>query len=134
MYDNHRVDPGDYEYSVTVPSMYLEPNDDPVIVIRVSAHGGGTPGQAYAYNGWTYSVEVDGAELITGDDLRTNATPSTHASIARTLANFLAAAGESLHYHSQRSERSEYADEYDRPAQDFLTAEYERLSEFGYNA
>jgi hypothetical protein len=134
MYDNHRVDAGDYEYSVAVPSMYVAPNDDPNIFIRISAHGGGTVGRAYAHNGWTYSVEVAGAEIITGDDLRSNATPGTHEGMARTLANMLAAAGESLHYHDMRGSESEYAEEYDRPARDFLTAEYERLSDFGEGA
>jgi len=127
-------DPTEYEYSVNVPSMYVEPNDDPTVTIRVSAHGGGTAGQAYAHNGWAYAVEVNGETLIAGDDLRTNATPATHAGMAATLANFLAAAGESLHYHDQRGSESEYAAEYDRPARDFLTAEYERLSMFGYAA
>jgi hypothetical protein len=134
MHDNHAVDAGDFEYSVAVPSMYRAPNDDPNIIIRISAHGGGTVGRAYAHNGWTYSVEVAGAELITGDDIRSNATPATHAGMARTLANFLAAAGESLHYHDQRGSESEYAETYDRPAQNFLTAEYERLSAFGADA
>lgn len=31
----------DYEYSTDVPSMYVEPNNDPRITIRISAHGGG---------------------------------------------------------------------------------------------
>ena len=60
----------DYEYSVAVPSMYAAPNDDPNITIRISAHGGGTVGEEYAGNGWSYSIEVNGSDLITGDDLR----------------------------------------------------------------
>ena len=59
---------------------------------------------------------------------------ATHASMAVTLANFLATAGESLHYHDQRGTESDYAETYDRPARDFLTAEYERLSLFGMEA
>ena len=114
MYDNHAVNLEDHEYHVDVPSMYVEPNDDPAITIYVSAHGGGTVGQAYAHNGWTYSVTVDGSEIITGDDLRTGATPATHAGMAATLANFLAAAGESLSYHDQRGTESDYAETYDR--------------------
>ena len=135
MFDNHRVDLADHEYSVEVPSMYAAPSDDPSVTIHLSAHGGGTVGQAYAHNGWTYAVVVDGTEIITGDDLRTNATPATHAGMAATLANFLAAAGESLHYHDQRGTESDYADEYPAgPVRDFLTAEYERLSMFGIDA
>jgi hypothetical protein len=121
----------DYEYSVAVPSMYAAPNDDPNIFIRISAHGGGTVGESYAGNGWTYSVEVNGSALITGDDLRSNATPATHAQMAATLANFLSAAGESL---SLRGDRSEYRDEYLTRQREFLAAEYERLGMFATDA
>jgi hypothetical protein len=121
---------GIYEYSATVPSMYIEPNDDPLIIIWISAAGGGTVGEAYAHNTWYYSVTVNGAEIITGDDLHTNATPAAHEEMARTLAGFLSAAGESLHHADQRGTESEYTGTYDRPAQDFLTAEYERLNMF----
>jgi hypothetical protein len=127
MYGNHAVDAGDYEYSVFVPSLYVAPNDDPNIIIRISAHGGGTVGEAYAHNGWTYSVEVAGTEVITGDDIRSNATPATHAGMARTLAGFLSAAGESLRY---SGDRSEYAAEYSGSAREFLGSEYERLAMF----
>ena len=54
-------------------------------------------------------------------------TPATHADMARTLANFLAAAGESLRY---SGDRSEYAAEYSGAAREFLESEYERLAMF----
>lgn len=127
MYDNHAVDEGEYEYSVTVPSLWAAPNDDQDIVIRISAHGGGTVGESYAHNGWTYAVEVDEVTVITGDDLRSNARAGSHAGMARTLASFLSAAGESL---CLSGNRSEYASEYSDEARGMLENEYERFSMF----
>lgn len=125
---------GIYEYSVDVPSMYVTPNDDPAITIYVSAAGGGTVGEEYAHNDWYYAITVNGREFITGEDIRTNATPGSHASIARTLASVLSAYGESFHYHDHMrrdgSENSEYAHDYTQEQRDFLSAEYERFSSF----
>jgi hypothetical protein len=117
----------EYEYSVTIPSLYVTPNDDPTVAIHMSANGGGTVGESYAHNDWLYAVEVNGAELITGTDLRSNGTPGTHAGMARTLAGFLSAYGESLHYSGGDSE---YAGEYNETQREFLAAEYERFTMF----
>jgi hypothetical protein len=125
MFDNHQVD--EHEYSIDVPSLYMAPNYDATITIRMSAHGGGTVGESYAHNSWTYSVESNGTEIISGDDLRCNGTPGTHAGMSRTLATFLSAAGESLRY---SGDDSEYTHEYDEAQREFLTAEYERFSMF----
>ena len=47
--------------------------------------------------------------------------------MARTLASFLSAAGESLRW---SGDRSEYADEYAGEMREFLETEYERLAYF----
>lgn len=114
----------DYEYSMDVPELT---RGDDTLTIHMNAVGGGTVGEAYAHNGWEYAVTFNGDEVITGSDLRSNATPGTHASMARTLAGFLSAAGESF---SHSGDRSEYADEYMGSARDFLESEHERLSLF----
>src|SRR6185503_869841 len=80
--------PAEHEYSVTVPELTA---GDPVIVIYLSAHGGGTVGEAYANNGWDYLVTSDGRPVIEGSDLRSApARASGHAEMARALASFLA--------------------------------------------
>jgi hypothetical protein len=116
-----------HEYAVEVPRMILG-DSEPVILIGISAAGGGTVGESYANNGWAYTVLCDGEPVITGDDIRSGAMGATHAQMARTLCNFLSAAGESL-YHSD--DDSEYDDEYGDSAREFLISEYERLSSFG---
>jgi hypothetical protein len=42
----------EYEYSVTVPKMFMEPSSEPEIVIAISARGGGTVGKSYEQNHW----------------------------------------------------------------------------------
>jgi hypothetical protein len=113
------------EYEVTVPERYP---GDPEIVIAISAMGGGTVGKTYRDNRWEYAVKVNGDVLITGDDLRSGGMASGHAWMARTLAIFLSAAGESLRY---SGDSSDYAGEYTGKVREFLEAEYERLSLFG---
>ena len=117
--------PAEHEYAVTVPEVTA---DDPVIVIYLSAHGGGTVGEEYAGNGWDYLVTSDGRPVIEGSDLRSApARAAGHAEMARSLGGFLAAAGESLAY---SADRSEYAAEYTAEQAQWLAAEHERLSLF----
>jgi len=117
----------DFEFRTDVPGMYAVPGREPAVTIYMAAEGGGTVGEAYAGQRWHYAVAVNGRAVLAGSDLRSNCTPGTHASMARTLANFLAAAGESLHW---SRDRSEYADEYPGRVREFLEAEYERLGMF----
>ena len=125
MYDNHQVDLADHEYSVTVASLYV--TGDPDIMIYMSAHGGGTVGEAYAHNGWAYAVTVSGNEIYAGDDLRSGATPATHEAMARTLASFLAAAGRI----APLVRRPVGVRGRSRAVREVLAAEYERLGMFG---
>lgn len=131
----HKDDNDDmYEYSVVIPSMYVTPNDDPEIIIWISAAGGGTVGESYAGNDWHYGVTFNDAMLIKGSDIRSNATPASHADMARTLAGFLSADGESFwsHDHITRdgSENSEHGGRYSARVREILAAEHERLSSF----
>ena len=120
----------EFEFSTDVPSMYAMPGYEPAVTIYMAADGGGTVGEAYKNERWHYAVTVNGRALLAGSDLRSNMTAGTHASMARTLANFLAAAGESL-YFTRGTDRSEYADEYSDPrVREFLEDAYERLSMF----
>lgn len=120
--------PGEHEYSVTVPALST---GDTELTIYVSAHGGGTVGEAYAGNGWDYLVMSDGARMVEGSDIRSApGRAAGHAEMARTLANFLSAAGESLY---ASGDESEYAAEYDEVERAFLVAEYERLGAFAYD-
>jgi hypothetical protein len=115
-----------YEYAVELPTIQT---DDECVFIGISAAGGGTVGKSYANNSWLYAVKRDDLSIvISGSDIRSNATPATHAQMARTLCNFLSAAGESLYY---GDDDSEYSDEYSDVQREFLAREYERLSMFG---
>jgi hypothetical protein len=116
-----------HEYAVEVPRQYTG-DTEPRIMIGISASGGGTVGDAYANNGWQYTVMVSGEAIITGDDIRSGGIPATHARMAESLCNFLSAAGESL-YH--RDGESEYSDEYSDEQRAFLTDAYERFTMFG---
>jgi hypothetical protein len=115
-----------HEYTTGVTPIYRSDGEH-AVMIGISAAGGGTVGIAYASNRWSYTVTVDGEPVITGDDLRSGGLGSTHAEMTRSLANFLAAAGESL---SLFDDRSEYAGEYTPAQQEFLAAEYERFGMF----
>lgn len=113
----------EHEYTVIVPKMYAEPSPhEPVIVIAISAHGGGTPGESYAHNGWDYAVYSNGTEVINGDDL-SSGSPATHARMAVTLATFLSADAEAIASPRESGERSQY----DAEALAFLESEGERL-------
>jgi hypothetical protein len=116
----------EHEYKVTVPCLYQAPSGEPTVIIAVSAHGGGTIGKAYA-GSWDYGVYVNGAEVIAGQELRSPANGATHEEMARELAGFLSAYGESLRL---SGDDSEYAADYRGAARDFLVAEYERLALF----
>lgn len=113
--------PDDHEYAFDVPAQYA--NEAP-LVIHISAVGGGEVGESYADQQWAYSVTLDSVEMLHGDDLRSGFT-STHDEMARSLASFLSAAGESL-WHRNRS--SEYWDEYTEDERSFLIDSYERFS------
>jgi hypothetical protein len=123
--------PAEHEYSVAVPELC---DGDSSLAIYVSAHGGGTVGEEYADNGWDYLVTVDGETMLEGSDIRSGGMPASHASVARTLASFLSAAGESLHSHEHyvRDEygASEYAGDYTPEQAEWLAAEHERLGMF----
>lgn len=119
----------EFEFSTDIPGMYAVPGYEPAVTIYVAAEGGGIAGESYAGQRWHYAVTVDGRAVIAGSDLRSSATPGTHASMARTLASFLAAAGESL-YFTRGTDRSGYASEYSGRVREFLESEYERLGEF----
>lgn len=106
---------------------------EPEVIIAISAHGGGTVGESYADNGWDYSVYVNGAELISGCDLRSGGMPKTHAETARTLAAFLAHDGETLYSRSlgrRVAPDTEPTATYAEDAAEFLISEYERLGLF----
>lgn len=118
-----------HEYVTEVPGMYRNMPSEPTITIGMNKTGGGTLGHTYTGT-WEYAVIVNGCEIITGDDLRSG-MPDTHEGMARCLASFLAAAGESL-YLSEDGE-SPYAGEYTGDASVFLIGEYERLSAFADN-
>lgn len=138
LYDYTRTE---HEYSVNVPQLMV---NDPELVIYMSAHGGGTVGESYAGNGWDYAVyEVcEGTcrcyELILeGSDLRSPAgRPAGHAEMAEALASFLSAAGEHFSYGHARYCHGEcdYAGEYSPDEQEWLAANYERLSLFAIDA
>jgi hypothetical protein len=110
--------------------MYADPTEEPTITIGIPKLGGGTLGVAYANGGWEYAVYADGVPVIEGNDLRSGAMGATHDEMARTLADFLSNAEESLYHAEMRLGESEYTDQYDDDARAFLVAEYERLSQF----
>jgi hypothetical protein len=113
--------PGEHEYSVTVPPMMA---GDGEITVYVSAHGGGTVGEAYADNGWDYLVTAGGRTVLEGSDIRSPAGRAAgHEETARSVASFLSAAGESL---AHGGEASEYTPE----EVAWLISEYERLGLF----
>lgn len=117
--------PAEHEYHVNVPQLY---RDDPTVTLYLSAHGGGTVGEAYAGNGWDYLVTENGNTILEGSDLRSApGRAAGHAEMAETLAHFLGAAGESL---SMSGDRSEYASEYSETGREWLAANHERLSLF----
>jgi len=123
------------EYEIEIPTQYggntIEPEAQ--IIIKMAAVGGGTIREAYADNDWLYGVYVDGDLLISGKDLRSNATPGTHESMTRTLATFLANDGEILYRASLAGDYSDAEAEgikYDDEARGFLESEYERFSAF----
>jgi hypothetical protein len=118
------------EYAVSIPTMYVKAMGETAITIGMSKVGGGTIGIAYANGSWEYAVNVNGVTAIEGNDLRSGAMGATHEEMARTLASFLGAAGESLYLADMSGRESEYAGEYDDDARAFLVAEYERLSAF----
>ena len=123
--------PNDYEYSIDVPPIYFSADVpcqylNSVITISISAVGGGTVGKAYADNGWEYAVSVNGAEILSGNDLRSGSTPMTHAQMARRVADSLSAAGESPDYASWEAHLCHNCE----TVRDFLIAEYERLGMF----
>jgi hypothetical protein len=113
-----------HEYSVSVPALC---RGDSEIIIYLSAHGGGTVGESYAGNGWDYLVTDDGRVILTGSDLRSApARAASHAQMARSLASFLSAAGESLALYGDDPAEPDYS-----PGQaQWLAANYERLSLF----
>lgn len=128
----------EHEYSVNVPQIMT---DDSELTIYISAHGGGTVGQAYAGNGWDYAVydSCNGENncachtlILEGSDIRSPAgRPAGHAETARSLASFLSAAGESFaSYPAYGRSDSMYADDYDEIEREWLAANYERLSMF----
>jgi hypothetical protein len=117
--------PEEHEYGVKVPGLY---GGDGEVTIYISAHGGGTVGESYAANGWDYLVTSDGVTVLEGSDIRSApARAAGHAEMARTLATFLSAAGESL---AHGGSESEYAGEYSADESAWLEAEYERLGSF----
>jgi len=124
-------DASEHEYAVEVPPIMAGAGE---ISLYLSAHGGGTVGKAYAGNGWDYLVVADGRTVLEGSDLRSpQGRPAGHAEMARALASFLSAAGESF---ALRGEASEYAGDSSREAEysaaeaEWLAAEYERLGMF----
>ena len=127
--------PGEHEYSVGIPAMVA---GDAAMTIYISAHGGGTVGKAYAGNGWDYLVTRNGATVLEGSDIRSGGMGAGHAEMARTLAGFLSAVGESFwsHEHMTRDgySASEYGSEYTAEEAEFLAAEHERLGAFAADA
>jgi hypothetical protein len=107
----------DWEYTVEVPEQYV--TGDPKVRIMISAVGGGTVGRGYRNNRWHYALEVDGAIIQEGTDLRSSMIAATHAEMAITFANFAMAEGE-----------ADYYGRYDTP----LARIYERLQAFTYEA
>jgi hypothetical protein len=105
-----------HEYAAEVPGLYFG-DAEPRVLIGISAHGGGTPGIAYANNGWSYTVLVNGSPLISDDDIHSGGMGKTHAEMARVLCDFMST--------------EEYADQFHGPAREFLDSERERLSMFG---
>ncbi len=124
--------PAEHEFSVAVPEAMT--GDTPVM-IYVSAHGGGTVGEAYAGNGWDYLVTSGDRVILEGSDIRSaEGRAAGHAEMARSLASFLSAAGESFHSHEHYQcdgwAASECASEYTPEQAEWLAAEYERLGMF----
>jgi hypothetical protein len=76
----------DYEAEFT-----YEPEDRPGLKFEVAAMGGGTVGEAYAYNSWWYRVLRDDEPFYAGGDLKSGAAPKTHEEMARVLVDFLEA-------------------------------------------
>lgn len=124
--------PDEHEYSADVPQLTV---GDPPLRIYISAHGGGTVGESYAHNGWDYLVTEDGRTVLEGSDIRSG-LGATHGDMARSLAVFLSAAGESFHYHEHVSrdgwQQSEHASGYTPGEAAWLEANYERLSMMDY--
>jgi hypothetical protein len=121
----------EHEFSVEVPGQYAEGSGaaEPKVTIAISAHGGGTVGEAYAGNGWDYLVAADGVPVISGQDLRSAPGKAAgHAEMARSLAVFLSADAETL---SRRpADRGSEGPDYSADAESFLIAEGERFSSF----
>jgi hypothetical protein len=113
-----------YEYAVVVPGMYADGNE-PVVAIGISKAGGGTLGESYSGT-WAYAITCDGQTVISGADMGSG-TPHTHPYMARIVADYFYAAGESLYL---RAGDSEHAGEYDEAQTAFLVSEYERLGSF----
>ena len=118
--------PDEHEYSVDVPA--INTGDDVKITLYLSAHGGGTVGEEYAANGWDYLVTADGVTVLEGSDIRSaEARAAGHAEMARSLATFLAADGESLSHAYYGTRQGE---QYGEAEAEFLAANYERLGCF----
>jgi hypothetical protein len=85
--DYFRVYRCDPELTVAVPQLVA---GQPPLTISIAALGGGTPGRAYANNGWVYAVHLDGDLAASGADLHSGGLDRTHQQMAAALAVFLA--------------------------------------------
>lgn len=82
-FDTHRTDP---ELILALPTTAGEPD----LRIDIAAAGGGSLGKAYTGTNWIYRVRIDGETVVSGDDIRANATGMTHHQAAQLVAESLA--------------------------------------------
>ena len=81
--DYFRVYRGDPEFVVSVPALH---DGQPSLTIAIAAFGGGTPGRAYADNGWIYAVHLGNDLVVSGADLSSGGSARTHRQMAAALA------------------------------------------------
>ena len=117
------------EYEVDVPSMYAPaPEWEPPVRIGISAVGGGTLGEAYAWNTWIWGVWSRGELVLCSDDLKSSGVAATHETMAKTLCAFLASDGEIM----SRGGNDDHLGGYWPAQREFLESEHERLASFAY--
>lgn len=117
------------EYVVDIPSTYAPaPEWESPVRIGISAVGGGTLGEAYAWHTWIWGVWYRGDLVLSSDDLRSTGVAATHEMMVRTLCTFLASDGSML----SAGRKDDHLQGYWPDQREFLEAEHERLSLFAY--
>lgn len=131
-FEVYRCDP---EYTTVVPKEYANADWETDITVEIAAKGGGSVGESYASNEWIYAVRENGEVVISGSNIRSNASPATHKEMVRVLASLLSAEGQRL-YSDSLGQSVEDIDvlkgEYGEAAQEFLASNYERFASLSH--